>query len=681
MLELVELRFKNIGRFVEEQVIDFDILGAFVQIDGQNNNTGGSSGAGKSTVFMALDYLLGFKGRPATILQCRYTEEPIWVRGTFRNGKQLYVITRTKGKIEFVVDGNTFKKSDAETEIDRMMGMPRDLFRKVMHKRQDEGGFFLNLGPSDTHDFLMDCMNLSEFKTKYKTAEADAANLESLVEIESQEVAKAQASLSATQDAILALGLPPIQDIHEEVVLELKGKYEGSTIRFSDIKSRCESMVREFEQKRPSTTNGDYDITLRETLETQRKNIEAQIRACLDGERHRQESVRQNLNKKFLERSGIVFRVDQGSKAQEQITKVVAAIGSIRSQKCPTCLQHWANTDAVTAESDLIGQLLDHKKLVADAETAKAELDELDYQISELTSLSQPIVDSRLPDLNADLATVVESIVEDKRRAGELYAQQSEEFRKKLDAFLLELSDFRKKMDIGVEQARGQVDVDRRVYESAAQKLKNYLVAKDTYDVSYNKLKKQEQLFQNHLTKCKTNLENYNGLYVLALESKKAIKLFVACSFEEALQAISEKATKIIRCIPNTKNATIHLEGTRETQDGKILEEVNAVLSVDGEIDVPLNSFSGGERSSTDLAVDLAVIDYIETKTGKGLNIFILDEPFNGLGTVEIEMALAVLKNSNINKKLTIVSHNPEVKEMVQNRLVVIRDGLTSRVA
>lgn len=43
-------------------------------------------------------------------------------------------------------------------------------------------------------------------------------------------------------------------------------------------------------------------------------------------------------------------------------------------------------------------------------------------------------------------------------------------------------------------------------------------------------------------------------------------------------------------------------------------------------------------------------------------------------------MAMEVLKNSNINKKIVIVDHNPEIKEMVQNRLIVVRDGLTSKI-
>ena len=41
MLTLKELRFKGIGRFVEEQTINFETLGNLIQVDGLNKNTGG----------------------------------------------------------------------------------------------------------------------------------------------------------------------------------------------------------------------------------------------------------------------------------------------------------------------------------------------------------------------------------------------------------------------------------------------------------------------------------------------------------------------------------------------------------------------------------------------------------------------------------------------------------------
>ena len=90
---------------------------------------------------------------------------------------------------------------------------------------------------------------------------------------------------------------------------------------------------------------------------------------------------------------------------------------------------------------------------------------------------------------------------------------------------------------------------------------------------------------------------------------------------------------------------------------------------------------SGGEKSSTDLAIDLSVIKFIEEKTGKGINIMILDEPFTGLDTACIEQAIEMLKNSSLDKKLLIVDHNPTASQSIENRITVVRDGLTSTIS
>jgi DNA repair exonuclease SbcCD ATPase subunit len=126
-------------------------------------------------------------------------------------------------------------------------------------------------------------------------------------------------------------------------------------------------------------------------------------------------------------------------------------------------------------------------------------------------------------------------------------------------------------------------------------------------------------------------------------ELKRATKSYLSCSFDEALETISENATRLVRCIPNMANATIQLMGVWETKEGKVKEEVNAVLNLDGDENIDIRSLCGGERSAIDLAVDLSAIELIENKANKGINIFVLDEPFNGLDTVCIEMALEVL--------------------------------------
>ena len=79
VLELISLTFNNIRSFTEKQTVTFADRGKLIQVDGLVEDTGGSSGAGKTTVFLALDYLLGMSDIPATVLQSRLTKETIEV--------------------------------------------------------------------------------------------------------------------------------------------------------------------------------------------------------------------------------------------------------------------------------------------------------------------------------------------------------------------------------------------------------------------------------------------------------------------------------------------------------------------------------------------------------------------------------------------------------------------------
>lgn len=681
MLELDQLRWKHFGRFVEEQCISFSSLANFVQVDGKNNNTGGSSGSGKSTVFMALDYLLGVNHRPATILQCRYTEEPLWVQGTFTEGGEKIIITRSKSLIQVEKGGEKFKGSRAEEIIDQIIRIPRELFRKIMHKRQREGGFFLNFTPKEMHDFLIDCIGLSPFKKHYEVLDIDLQKIHQNLEDYAGALMTDGSWLKATQEAILALGMAPIQDMHKEVILGLNTKYRNSELRFVDAQKRFELADREFSKNRPNFAHREYDAAPREAYEKRRKEIEADISACFEKERQRQEEVRRCLAEKRLTFARIVSRIADGARAKTEATKLAGEIMSIRAQLCPTCTQVWATESAIAKEKQKLEEVAGLKITILDGSNAENEKITLEKEIDDLVVLLNPVYDPLLPGLNDQLRDVTDQIIEEKRKAGVWYEDYNAEQKKQMDEFVSASNALRDRHAVLIEQSRGQMDVDRRVVEAAVAKLRAYDEAKQRYDKTFNELKAKEASYIEKTTQSRIKCDELEAKRIIAEEAAKAAKLFVSFSFDEALDAISDKATKIIRCIPNMKNATIQFEGTKENKDGRVKEEVNAVLSMDGEPTVPVKSLSGGEQSAIDLAIDLAVIDYIETRSGMGINVFILDEPFNGLGTVEIEMALDVLKNSNTKKKLIIVDHNPEVKQMVQTRLVVERTGLYSKVA
>lgn len=685
MLDLIELRFQGIGRFIEQQKVNFSALNGFTQIDGQNNNTGGSSGSGKSTIANALDYLLKLNDLPATILQSRknvnHLGTTLNVQGDFLWNESPVEITRGPSLLKVKMADQTIEGKQAEEKIDEILGMPRDLFRKIIHKRQKEGGFFLKFTPKEMHEFLMDCTNLSPFKKHYETIDAKLKGLEEHKVAVENNIQINQSGLSATQDAILALGLAPIKDIHQEVIYDLKEKHDKSAIRLKNVIDECESAIKKYVQNRPLIDNLSNDDSVREGLEKRSKEIESTIQKILENERKRQEAVRQAISDKNIERGSDVARIDKGKRAKEDATAIALHIKSIRNQMCPTCEQNWTNEGSIASENAARIKLAELKPTIDDGIQAGYDIIVTDEELSDLKTKLSPVYHMDLPDLNEELAEITEQIMEEKRKAGLLYEQQSEENKRKLDEFVFGQGELTKKHKAETDQARGQYDVDRRVWESAVAKLVAYESAKSQFETTYNKLKEKEKSFEKNLLEWNSDLESTVKEQILALETKKAIKMYISFKFDEALEAIGDKATKIIRCIPNMSNATIQFEGTKETKEGKVNEQVNAVIGMDGETGVPIKSLSGGEGSSTDLAVDLAVIDYIESKTAKGMNIFILDEPFNGLGTVEIEMALEVLKNANTNKKLIIVDHNPEVKQMVQSRLVVVRNGLTSQVS
>jgi DNA repair exonuclease SbcCD ATPase subunit len=167
---------------------------------------------------------------------------------------------------------------------------------------------------------------------------------------------------------------------------------------------------------------------------------------------------------------------------------------------------------------------------------------------------------------------------------------------------------------------------------------------------------------------------------MVADESKRLIKAYVLQTFQETLDAIGEQATNILAAIPNMTTSTVYFEGCKETKSGSIKDEVVAILNTDGNNDIPIKSLSGGERTAIDLAIDLAVIDVIETKASKGANFLFMDEPFDGLDSVCKENCLEILKQIDTNKKIIMVDHSSELKEMVSDVILVIKKGETSSV-
>jgi DNA repair exonuclease SbcCD ATPase subunit len=208
-----------------------------------------------------------------------------------------------------------------------------------------------------------------------------------------------------------------------------------------------------------------------------------------------------------------------------------------------------------------------------------------------------------------------------------------------------------------------QIELQQKAYEQAIA----------TYESDIQNIKNKKENISSELIKQQNDLNQIEKDILLSEESIRLIKNFTLQKFQDTLDYIGHKATEIINNIPNMSNAVIYFDNSKETKSGNIKNEVNAIINLEGDSDVPIKTLSGGERTSADFAIDLAVSEMIESMTQKGVNFLIIDEGFDGLDSISKIQCLEILKSLDTDKKIIIVDHSSEVKEMVSDIIKVKR--------
>ncbi len=775
MLILKSLTFSGIGRFVEEQAVDFTVLDPLTQIEGENRNTSGSSGAGKSTTLKVLDYLFGVSNVSNTVLQSRLTKTPMKVTGIFDfDGLPLKIERDRKLLIDINGTVTTGSSKLAEEELDRIIGMERELFRKTYHKRQNETGFFMAMGPSETHKFLTSCLGLEKEQAKVTALDARLEVLDKDDKTVRFALMSAQSALEATQSGIVSLGAPPILEVRPEALQELKSKHAEAAQVHALTKELHGREIAELEASRPQIVAIPFDRSQILSIEAEIGQIVSKIAELEKNEINRQSAVKASIselqiaigninNAEQTRQSEVKNRISaiqmeeaklqglelarqsqvkarlssnqvesiraantakDGARAKEEALLLAKELQKIRLSVCPTCEQGWVNDAAKAKEQNILSKIGEHKKAVVagmeaekalillkdevyrleleiaprpvpEAEILRAQLDSLRLEakpraLPELDSVNQQIAQLRLESQSQAIQEALELKLKkdfrDKQLSECRKEEQDHQFKENAKQQLIVVNFAQKQTALRQihESTIGYVrDAESQAlanFEHAKHKLKSFEENQKRYYESYDKLKEQASKYQDQFN---TKVDE-QGIILeeieLAMESKKAIKSYLSCSFEDALESIGDTATAMIRGIPNMATATLQLDGLKENKDGKVKEEINAVLSMDGEIGIPVKSLSGGEESAVNLGIDLAVIKFIEERTGKGINVFLLDEGFTGLDTKCCEDAIEMLKNNSTGKKILLIDHNQIVTQLIENKILVIRDGLTSTV-
>ena len=704
MIKLLSLSFVGIGRFTEKQTVDFSSREKLLQIDGRNENTGGSSGSGKTTVFHSLDYLLGINDIAATKLQSRLTKTTIAVEGVFDIDGKIVKLARSK-KDGLVIDvageitsGNV---KAAEELLENLIGVPKKIFKKMIHKKQKEGGFFLNLTAKESYDFLTKALGLENLTNQVTIIDLDIKKqkeqligLEKHYSILESGIKTSQADIDAFRlseapslvymeelQAKVATAVTNIDTLQKTLVGELAALEETKPIKAGADNTELNLLLTKLEtDKNALEKDKQNELSLVSSVKgVESSNVESE-RAIL---KHVIKSTESQLGK-------IPFLRNQISKIALDMKSNMEQKAHIKKAQCPTCMQNWVGD---TAESKIKAIQESIENLKKTALEIKAALDE------------EPTLTATLNSQNATMAGLEEKQKEIQAQYDVATKEIQERYASKIGSVVVEISSIKSRLtnieanlnskhleQLNIFNARkneisqellSKISLEKEVksqFESEYQIAKG---KKDLYDKSLqmrslldSKLKTQA----SEITIIKKNVIEVQRKIEVAEESKRLIKSYSLQKFQETLDAIGETASDILRNVPNMSTASIYFEGSKETASGSIKEEVTAFISVDGELDVDIETLSGGERTSTDLAVDLAVIDVLESKAGKGADFFILDEPFDGADNITRAAIVEIVKGIDSNKRIIIVDHSEETKEIISDKITVIRSGETSSV-
>jgi DNA repair exonuclease SbcCD ATPase subunit len=684
MLSLKSFKFGNIGRFVTDQDIKFTAFGKLVQFNGYNKNTGGSSGAAKSTVFHAVDYNLGINDIPASSLQSRLTKEGMWTESTFDVDGVTLIVKRSKKAgltLQFgdeIVSGNV---KLAEERLQEIIGIPKKLFKKMVHKKQKEGGFFLNLTAKESYEFLMNSLGLEETTKKTVQVDKDISELKVKIRDLFLEIEGLDSSIDEVKK-LRDFEKEPVCSVNKEeldITYMAIQKFDTWIERVQKDKDKSLSDVVATKPVEPvvvKTANGESLV-----LGVELKNLQDEKGQALLDHLNKKEEIQMKADvlKKELSRIPLAQMIVE--RKAEEMQDLLEEKKHIEEEQCPTCKQKWAGegatqkvTDITDSLSSIKSEIILNKAIVDTKETVEGFLTRVNGIIFKLDrECKTDEFDKKIDKIKEDMVRI-----EANRRTAE--AQVEGNYFKELNKYHDRIKELTDSYDLTLKPKVEERASLQEEFTRKRQEMENYSHNAEMYNNRIANFTKTLKEKKKNLKATEKLAKETSKKLAVAEETKRLIKTYTLQIFQDTLNYIGSYATEILSEIPNMSNTTIYFEGCKENKSGSIKDEVNAIVNMDGYDNINIKTLSGGERTAIDLAVDLAVIDMIESKAGKGADFFILDEPFDGLEDVNIAQCLEVLKQVDTNKKIIIVDHNPIVKEMITDSVIVERDGEESVV-
>ena len=580
------------------------------------------------------------------------------------------------------------KSGAVEEQLKALTGLDKDIFREIVWVKQEQLKELLNMRPRERQRRLDELFGLSDYeaawsnmlgvKKRYEGAkeiyERDPDilgmdNLEgeyhtsleelSLIEGELEKFEKNLAEAETTLNEATAK-LQSLEELKKQTE-ELMRKETELQTHITNIEDNCGKLANEIERK-----NTFVD------------NITKQLEALENQER----SYRESLQKKGLSPAQTPDELRKYAFAlEEQIRKVGGEqeaakrensnnqrrISSLKAEsKCPLCLQSLNKDYKTELAEKLTLENSEREQRIAELQTNMEELDNLRNVVSQVT-LGLQTLTPKTSDLQNRIAEEQQSL---DQLSVEFEEEQQKEkrFREQLEAIRTEISEF----DLT------RLELARKLRDQAFNQfseLKN--------SVQLKKTRKED--IANRIEEVKQRLENAAQKFERMRKIGKLLE--VVDGIRDAYRSIqprlrSEFVTYLQRTVQEVLDDLVGATGP--TLLAKIDETYTPVVQSEEGYERDTDYISGGERTLLAFAYRLGLGQLImQSKTGHGLYILILDEPTESLGREDgsIDRLAEAISRLKAIEQIIAVTHSEAFAEKAEHVIRVEKENNVSRVS
>lgn len=659
-LFLKKIELESFRTFKDKQVIENLPTNGLIGILGKNLNTNGSNDSGKSNFHLSIAYALGYCPYPLAEIQSWYSNKEVQVNVEFETINHKDILIKRGGETSFTVEKESFLGARIlESKIKDLINIPLNLFEALTFRAQGERGRFLSMTGAEKRDFLATLLSLDIFETQITEVNKKISNLEVQLEQLGTLINELKKQLFKPEPPILNSCDKSKLDLDNLKLKLLENQQFEQKLRLEV--SAANLLKDTIKQKQLETViNESNDTVLSDLLKELRVN-ELKVDVLRKNDEKIKSELKDDLN--FVNKC-LLMNSKEANKLDELNNKFKLkhqTLELLRQNKCINCEQLW-NPDP-SKEQELLSDLtllsifinasIKAKELV---ENGNKEREILNSKLIDFKNIELKQAEEELSDINNKINLRKNSLQSENLKLLNKFEQEKNKELDKIDEdslpSLLKLQD--------ILQTNSSI---RFAIMSLEQEIANQKSINSIKEVEYKKqLLKYNSLFNNLAEKEQNLLSLKNSLYEES-DYVAMLKSFLGVIVQQVLEEIALEVNQTLKNIGNVSTVNISFNTESLTQKGILKQEIKPVFYKDGRIVSARSGLSGGQKTSVDLATDLAIIKVVTRRMGFSPGWLVLDEPFDGHDTNSKEACIEVLKKFAQDKLIFVIDHTTEIKE------------------